>query len=248
MKKEKQEILQWIKEEKSKAWICQQLQCKQITLNGYLKKWNIEYHGQQQFVNNSDFNYVPLEEYLKGDSERKSTIILKKLIKEKYKEDKCEICGISFWQNVKIPLELHHKDGNHYNNTLENFQILCPNCHSIQDGHRGRKKSLLNTEKFEEENPKDKNNHCIDCGTLIWRGSVRCKACESERRIKENKEKNNRPSREELKKLIRSMPFTTIGTKYGVTDNAIRKWCDSEELPRTKKEINSFSDEDWERI
>ena len=45
--------------------------------------------------------------------------------------------------------------------------------------------------------------------------------------------------------MIRTLPFTQIGTKYGVTDNAIRKWCDKYELPRTKKEIVSYSDEEW---
>lgn len=30
-------------------------------------------------------------------------------IKDGIKEDKCEICGFSIWQGVKLPLELHHK-------------------------------------------------------------------------------------------------------------------------------------------
>ncbi len=28
-------------------------------------------------------------------------------------------------------LQVHHKDGNRNNNTLQNLQILCPNCHAI---------------------------------------------------------------------------------------------------------------------
>jgi hypothetical protein len=32
--------------------------------------------------------------------------------------------------------------------------------------------------------------------------------------------------------MIRTMPFTKIGEHFGVTDNAIRKWCDAEKLPR----------------
>ena len=54
--------------------------------------------------------------------------------------------------------------------------------------------------------------------------------------------------REQLKQLIRQIPFTTIAKQYSVTDNAIRKWCDNYNLPRTKKEINSYSDEIWELI
>lgn len=57
-----------------------------------------------------------------------------------------------------------------------------------------------------------------------------------------------RPSRKELKQLIRTKPFTEIGKMYGVSDNSIRKWCDFEKLPRKKKDINSYSDEEWEQI
>ena len=57
-----------------------------------------------------------------------------------------------------------------------------------------------------------------------------------------------RPSREELKHMIRSLPFTTIAKKYGVSDNAIRKWCNFEKLPSKKKDINAYSDEEWELI
>ena len=57
-----------------------------------------------------------------------------------------------------------------------------------------------------------------------------------------------RPLREELKQLIRTKPFTEIGKMYGVSDNAIRKWCDFENLPRKKQEINSYSDEEWKLI
>lgn len=48
--------------------------------------------------------------------------------------------------------------------------------------------------------------------------------------------------------MIRVLPFTQIGEQFGVKDNSIRKWCDSMNLPRTKKEINSYSDEEWDKI
>lgn len=43
---------------------------------------------------------------------------------------KCECCGISKWQGESLTLEIHHKDGDHLNNILDNLQVLCPNCHS----------------------------------------------------------------------------------------------------------------------
>ena len=35
---------------------------------------------------------------------------------------------------------------------------------------------------------------------------------------------------------------------FGVTDNAVRRWCDYYRLPRHKREINNMSDEEWENI
>ena len=43
----KEDILQWIREERPKSYMCQQLSCKQTTLNSYLEKMGIEYAGQQ---------------------------------------------------------------------------------------------------------------------------------------------------------------------------------------------------------
>ena len=85
--------------------------------------------------------------------------------------------------------------------------------------------------------------YCKNCGVEISHRSTLCTACA-------NLQKRcvNRPTREELKDLIRSKPFTTIGQLYKVSDNAIKKWCDSYNLPRTKKEIKTYSDTEWENI
>ena len=58
----------------------------------------------------------------------------------------------------------------------------------------------------------------------------------------------NNISREELKNLIRTKTFIYIGEQYGVSDNAVRKWCDKYNLPRTKKEINTYSDKEWDLL
>jgi 5-methylcytosine-specific restriction endonuclease McrA len=36
-----------------------------------------------------------------------------------------------------IPIELHHKNGDHYDNSLDNLEILCPNCHAQEDNNSG---------------------------------------------------------------------------------------------------------------
>ena len=55
-------------------------------------------------------------------------------------------------------------------------------------------------------------------------------------------------TREQLKKLIREQPFTTIAKSFNVSDNAIRKWCDKFKLPRKKTEIKKYSDQEWKLI
>ena len=84
---------------------------------------------------------------------------------------------------------------------------------------------------------------CVDCRQKISKGAIRCTECH-----RKNSRFCERPNREELKQLIRTMPFTKIGEKFGVSDNAIRKWCDSVNLPRKTSEIKKYSDEEWNLI
>ena len=93
------------------------------------------------------------------------------------------------------------------------------------------------------EQHKEKNlNFCIDCGAPISKSATRCKECSELIRSEQI------PVRGELKEMIRTMPFTVIGKKFNVSDNAVRKWCDKYNLPKTKSEINKISDEEWKDI
>lgn len=56
------------------------------------------------------------------------------------REHKCEQCNLSKWFNNLIILEVHHKDGNHNNNSEENLELLCPNCHSLTDNYKSKNK------------------------------------------------------------------------------------------------------------
>ena len=31
----------------------------------------------------------------------------------------------------KVPIQMEHIDGNSENNSIENLELLCPNCHSL---------------------------------------------------------------------------------------------------------------------
>lgn len=88
---------------------------------------------------------------------------------------------------------------------------------------------------------KHEQNYCLDCGKQIYYKSKRCFECS---RIASRVYK--RPSREELKKLIREKSLAEVARMYGICD--IRKWCDGYNLPHLKREINSYSDKEWELI
>lgn len=233
----KDEILEWIKQNKSKAFISKQLGCKQVTLNSYLTKMGINYKGNQGSKGQqSSSNYIKAIEYIKKDYVA-SHILKQKLIREGIKEYKCELCGNTEWMGRPIPLELHHKDGNHYNNDLNNIQILCPNCHALQPGNSG-----ANTKHTSKNNKrcKKKQNYCKICGKEISSNANYCVGCYSV--VQQHQE---RPSRDILKELIRTTSFLQIGSQFNVSDTTIRKWCKSMDLPYKSAEIKKYSDEEW---
>ena len=84
----------------------------------------------------------PLEKVLIHKKLENTWRLKNRLLAEGIKEHCCEQCKRTKWQGDLIPLELHHKDGDRTNNTLENIELLCPNCHSLTDNYRGSKKKV----------------------------------------------------------------------------------------------------------
>ena len=136
----KNEILQWIDENQSKAQMARELHCKPETLNRYLQMWGITYEGNMSgkgMTKQSNLG-MKLLDYLANSKDVQTNKVRRKLLEEGYKEHKCECCGNTEWMGKPIPLEVHHKDGDRTNNTLENFELLCPNCHAFTDSYRGK--------------------------------------------------------------------------------------------------------------
>ena len=112
------------------------------------------------------------------------------------------------------------------------------------------KHNIVFKERPKKEKPKKKDNpkplkFCQVCGKqLTGRQQIYC----SQECSHKAQEKSPRPPREEFKKLIRTKSFLEIGRRFNVSDNAIRKWCDKYDLPRRKKDINNYSDEEWELV
>lgn len=166
------------------------------------------------------------------------------------KETKCKKCG---YDRCVEALEYHHKEPNekidevsklatHYNLNdglleIEKCVLLCANCH--REFHFLAK----NIENFNISN--FLNNEYND---NIFNKDKEDKNNLNVLQIEEKNKKEVVINREILKELIRTLPFVQIGKKYKVSDNAIRKWCVKMNLPKTKSEINSYSDEEWNLI
>lgn len=175
---------------------------------------------------------------------------------------KCVLCGFDKFPEA---LEFHHIDpstkefvlsGSYLSRALSTQYaelrkcvMVCSNCHrGIHAGYYEIPKDWQNY--FDEEKAqyyldeqKPKEWKCQQCGKPVYRGSELCVECN-----KVAAQTIDRPTRQELKNLIRTLPFTSIGTKYKVSDNAIRKWCKAMGLPTKKTEIMAMSEEEWNLI
>jgi len=152
----RQEIEQYVKESYSWSTLSQKLgysKCgsSYITLQSMIQELNLDisHFTGQGWLSGKTYEsdrYVPFNEYIKSKNVQTNKI-RKKLLREGLKEHICECCKNTLWNNVPIPLEVHHKDGNKENNNIENLQLLCPNCHALTDNYKGK-----NIHKYKSKN------------------------------------------------------------------------------------------------
>lgn len=107
--------------------------------------------GKTKDKNNINSPTSSLEDIFANKVKIRSNTLKERLINAGLKERKCECCKNTEWNGKPIPTELHHIDGNHSNNSFDNLQILCPNCHAQTEYYRGRGVSKLNYEIPDKE-------------------------------------------------------------------------------------------------
>ena len=151
--------------------------------------------------------------------------------------NKCCLCG---YDKIPDALEFHHIIPEEKEYAISSNGV----CHDLELDLAEVKKCILIWQEKEKLFEK-KEYYCSSCGKKLYDKDKTglCPEC-----YKKTTRKAERPSREELKDLIRKIPFTEIAFKYGVSDNAVRKWCDAVNLPRKKVEINQYSDTEWSKI
>lgn len=180
----------------------------------------------------------------------------------------CCLCGFNAFQEA---LEFHHvnpqekefglSDSNAITKALDKQLeeakkciLVCSNCH--RGIHAGHLIIPPDYQKFYDDEiaqqlleelkkiKTHKKKYCKQCGKIIVSNKANyCVEC-----AKINSRVVDRPSREELKKMIREKPFTYIASYFQVSDNAIRKWCKAYGLPNKVSIIKNITDEEWEKI
>lgn len=137
--------------------------------------------------------------------------------------------------------EVNHKDEDKLNNRFDNLEW----CNRASNQKNYAKNHPIDViENIKRDNFVHRVMHqCPVCKRFTYNRVCCSKDCS-----KLFKSKTKRPNRTELKSLIRTTAFTEIGKNYGVTDNAVRKWCRSYNLPYKTSVIKSYTEEDWKLL
>jgi len=199
------------------------------TLKKYAEKWNISTaHFDPDAARVKAFRTpaTPLEQILIEDSTYSRNHLKDRLYSAGLKQRRCELCGQGeIWRGCRIALILDHANGVPNDNRIENLRIVCPNCAATLETHCGLKNRKPRLPQ-----------QCLRCGVEFlpsYRQQRYCsRACgsrwERSRTLKgvsrPDSRKVERPSYEQLLREVEESSYVAVGRKYGVSDNAIRKW------------------------
>ena len=181
----------------------------------------------------------PLSEVLVKGSTYGRQHVKRRLLAEGIKEPRCELCGQGeIWRGRPMAMILDHINGVRDDHRLENLRMVCPNCAATLDTHCGRRNRI--------ERAKRKCRHCgqsfvpkyasqrycsRSCGSRWDRSALRGMP-------KPEIRKAPRPPYEKLLAEIEATSYLAVGRKYGVSDNAVRKWVRFYERQREREEGN----------
>jgi hypothetical protein len=181
-------------------------------------------HFDPDAARNSHFRTreaIPLEKVLVPSSSYSRSALKRRLFEAGLKPRACELCGQGeIWRGHRMSLILDHINGVPDDNRLDNLRIVCPNCAATFETHCGRKNQGEPRECGrcgKSFSPRRRSQRYCSryCGT---RHKLGRKLPHPETR------KVPRPSYEQLKADLTSMSVLAVGRKYGVSDNAVRKW------------------------
>jgi len=163
----------------------------------------------------------PLAEILVEHSTYSRKHLKRRLYAEGVKQRVCELCGqAEMWRGRKMSMILDHVNGCATDNRIENLRVVCPNCAATLDTHCGKMLRRRRTERL-----------CASCGALFYPTKAERQFCshacwvESRRGLAlPGLRRVERPPHDALLREIAAVGYVKVGRRYGVSDNAIRKW------------------------
>lgn len=203
-----------------------------LTLMKWLTTWRISTkHFDRDANRHRGQRARALTEVLVEGSTYSRAALKRRLYDEGIKQARCEQCGQGeVWRGRRMGLILDHINGVRDDNRIENLQIVCPNCAATLDTHCARKNRIVRPEL-----------PCLLCGQPFRPRVARQRYCSRACGTRSPRHKGvakpllrraERPPYHELLRMIEETSWRAVGRRYGVSDNAIRKWVRQYERER----------------
>ena len=178
---------------------------------------------------------IPLVQILVRGSTYNRQDLKRRLYRTGLKKRRCELCGQGeLWRGRQMSLILDHINGEATDNLLENLRIVCPNCAATLDTHCGKALRRSRTART-----------CRGCGALFVsfnRDQRYCShACYARSKVavpQPHRRVVDRPPLAQLLAEIDASSWSAVGRRYGVSDNAVRKWVrqyERQQSPRNER-------------
>jgi len=146
----------------------------------------------------------------------------RRLLEQGLKQHRCEICGQDeLWNGAPMAHPRSQQRRGQLDNRYSNLRILCPNCNATLDTHCGRRNRIVRDSRA-----------CLYCGSDFLPKYPKQQYCSQECGVHSSGSRDPQPERRKVPRPwhaqlltdLTTMSMCAVGRKYGVSDNAVRKW------------------------